>query len=199
MQKDNGFIEIPPKFMDRVIGNYNPVVIITTRNANGESNAAPFAMCMEVCHNPPLLAFSVGHSKDTYNNVKASGEFIVNVPGEDILRNLIVTAIRYPPEINELVEARLDELPGLKVNVNRIKECQLHFECVVEWTKEAGKHFIVLGKVVAATGNKEVLTDDYRLKFESLKPVHYVGRGTDTFLETGKLVKVKREPFKPGE
>jgi flavin reductase (DIM6/NTAB) family NADH-FMN oxidoreductase RutF len=132
-----------------------------------------------------------------YHNLKSSGEFVVNVPGQDILRNMMVTAIRYPPETNELVEAGLKELPGLKVNVNRIKECKLHFECEVEWIKEAGNHFIVLGKVVSVTGSKDVLTDDYRIKFDSLRPVHYVGRGTDTFLESGKLVKVKREPLEP--
>jgi flavin reductase (DIM6/NTAB) family NADH-FMN oxidoreductase RutF len=178
MSDDNDFIEIPSKFWDRVIGNYNPVVMVTTRNASGESNAAPYAMCMEVCHVPPLLAVGVGKTKDTYHNLKSSGEL-------------------YPPETNELVEAGLKELPGLKVNVNRIKECKLHFECEVEWIKEAGNHFIVLGKVVSVTGSKDVLTDDYRIKFDSLRPVHYVGRGTDTFLESGKLVKVKREPLEP--
>jgi len=197
MPKDPKFIKIPSRYIDRVIGNYNPVVIITTRNANGECNAAPFAMCMEVCHQPPLIAFGVGHTKDTYHNVVASGEFVVNVPGQDILRNLMVTAIRYPPETNELIEARLNELPGIKINVKRIKECKLHFECVLEWTKETGNHFLVVGRVVSATANKAVLTDDYRLKFEKIKPVHYVGRGTNTFLESGKLVTVERKPFEP--
>jgi flavin reductase (DIM6/NTAB) family NADH-FMN oxidoreductase RutF len=46
MSDDNDFIEIPSKFWDRVIGNYNPVVMVTTRNASGESNAAPYAMCI---------------------------------------------------------------------------------------------------------------------------------------------------------
>jgi len=199
VEQDNEFIEIPAKFVDRVIGGYSPVVIITTRNANGETNAAPYAMCMEVCHTPPLLALGVGQTKDTYNNIKASGQFIVNVPGQDILRNLMVAAIRFPPETNELVEARLNELPGLKVNVKRVKECKLHYECVVEWIKKAGNHYIVVGKVVSATGSKKVLTDDFRVKFDKLKPVHYVGRGTDTFLGTGKMLKVKREPLEKGK
>jgi len=195
MQKENDFVEIPSKFWDRVIGNYNPVVVVTTTNADGETNAAPYAMCMEVCHVPPLLALSIGQNKDTYNNIKANGEFTVNVVGQNILRNMMVTAIRYPPEINELVEARLSELPGLKVSVKRVKECMLHFECVVEWIKAAGNHFVVLGKVVSVSGRRDVLTDDFRIKFEALKPVHYVGRGTDTFIESGKLVAVERAPL----
>ena len=195
MPKENDFIEIPSKFWDRVIGNYNPVVMITTANAAGETNAAPYAMCMEVCHVPPLLALSIQRSKDTYNNIKANGEFVVNIVGQNILRNMMVTAIRYPPEINELKEARLSELPGLKVNAKRVRECPLHFECVVEWIKAAGNHFVVLGEVVSVSGRRDVLTDDFRIKFDELKPVHYVGRGTDTFIESGKLVYVERAPL----
>jgi len=192
MKKEGEFIEISSGYIDRAIGNYNPVVIITTRNAQGQSNAAPFAMCMEVCHDPPLLAFSVGNSKDTYRNVREHGEFVVNIPGKEILRNLMVTAKRYPPEINELVEAELQELPGKKVMVSRIKECKLHLECRVEWIKEAGDHFIVLGRVVSASADKKIMREDFQVKIEKLKPVHYLGKGTDTFMEIGDHIKMKR-------
>jgi len=192
MQNDVEFIEIPLQHIDRVIGGYSPVVLITTRNGSGGCNAAPYAMCMEVCHNPPLMALGVGQSKDTYHNISANHEFIVNVPGQDIIRKVMVTANRYPPEVNELNEADLHELPGLKVKVSRVRECKLHFECQVEWVKEAGNHFVVVGRVVAGSAAREVLTDDYRVKFDVLRPFHYVGRGTDTFLETGRTFVEKR-------
>ncbi len=191
MKEEKFFLEIPERYVDRIIGNYNPVVIITTNNARGQTNAAPFAMCMEVCHTPPLLAFGVGETKDTYHNVRRNGEFVVNVPGKEILKQLMITAKRYPPEINELVEAGLHELPGKKVRVSRIEECKLHFECTVEWIKEAGDHFVVLGKVVSASGHETVLTKDFRLKIEELRPVHYLGKGTPTFLEIGAAIDMK--------
>lgn len=183
------FLDIPEDRIDEVIGNYNPVVIITTKSGQGQCNAAPFAMCMEVCHQPPLLAFSVGQAKDTCRNVRETGEFVVNVPGKEVLKELMVTAKRYPPEVNELKEAGLQELPGKKVSVSRIKECRLHLECRVEWVKEAGNHFIVVGRVVSATGAREILTEDFRVNMDRLKPIHYLGRGTDTFLEVGSSIK----------
>jgi len=185
------FIEIPERYIDRIMGNYNPVVIITTNNAQGQTNAAPYAMCMEVCHTPPLLAFGVGKTKDTYQNVKRHGEFVVNVPGKEILRELMITAKHYPPDVNELVEAGLHEIPGEKVSVSRVRECKLHFECVAEWIKEAGDHYIVLGKVVSASGDRSIITKDFRLKIDELKPVHYLGKGTHTFLEVGPMIDIK--------
>jgi flavin reductase (DIM6/NTAB) family NADH-FMN oxidoreductase RutF len=190
--REEVFLEVPPEYIDRVLGNYNPAVIITTRNEQGESNAAPFAMFMEVCHNPPLVAFSVGESKDTCRNVKKTGEFVINVPGEEILRKLMVTAKRYPPEVNELVEAGLGELPGIKVAAARIQECKIHFECRVEWIKEAGDHFIVLGRVVSATIHKDAVTEDFKIRLEKIKPVHYLGRGTDLFLTVGNTIRMPR-------
>jgi flavin reductase (DIM6/NTAB) family NADH-FMN oxidoreductase RutF len=192
MTKEREFIEISPIYIDRVIGNYNPVVIITTRNTQGQSNAAPIAMCMAVCHDPPLIAFSVGNSKDTYHNVRETGEFVVNIPGKDILDRLMVTAKPYPPGTNELVEAGLKELLGSKVMASRIKECKLHLECSAEWIKEAGDHFVVLGRVVSASADKEIIGEDFHVRIEKLKPVHYLGKGTDTFLEVGNYIKMKR-------
>ena len=186
------FVDIPEDRIDEVIGNYNPVVIITTRSVQRQCNAAPFAMCMEVCHQPPLLAFSVGKGKDTCRNVTETGEFVVNVPGEEILKELMVTAKRYPPGVNELKEAGLQELPGKKVSVSRIKECGLHLECRVEWMKEAGDHFIIVGRVVSATAAREILTEDFRVKMDRLRPIHYLGRGTDMFLEVGNLIEAGR-------
>jgi flavin reductase (DIM6/NTAB) family NADH-FMN oxidoreductase RutF len=190
MKNEEEFVEVPPEYMDRVIGNYNPVVIITTINSQGQGNAAPFAMCMEVCHKPPLFAFSVGEGKDTCRNVQETGEFVINVPGEGILDKLMITAVRYPPEINEMVKAGFQELPGKKVRASRIKECGLHFECRVAWLKEAGDHFLVVGEVVSADVNKDIVTGDFKVMLEKMKPVHYLGRGTDAFLQVGNYIRM---------
>jgi flavin reductase (DIM6/NTAB) family NADH-FMN oxidoreductase RutF len=192
---EEGFVEVPQAHWDRITGNYNPVVIITTKDRLGRSNAAPIAMCMEVCHNPVLLAFSVGKDKDTCRNVEETGEFVINVPGEDILKEMMVTAIRYRPGVNELAEAGLQELPGLKVKASRIKECKIHLECRVEWIKEAANHFIILGRVVSATIDKGAVTEDFKVKIEKIKPVHYLGRGTDIFMGVSGFISMPRRSY----
>ncbi len=192
MTLEGEFVDVPMEFADKVIGNYNPTVIITTKDRQGRSNAAPFAMFMAVCHNPPLVTFSVGEGKDTLHNVQETGEFVVNVPGREILKQMMVTAKRLPPGVNELAEAGLQEMPGNKINVSRIKECKLHIECRVEWIKEAGDHYIVLGKVLSVSGERKIFDERFRLKMEELRPVHYLGRGTDTFFELGESIQARR-------
>jgi flavin reductase (DIM6/NTAB) family NADH-FMN oxidoreductase RutF len=192
----DGFVEVPKARWDRITGNYNPVVIITTKDRQGRSNAAPIAMCMEVSHNPVLLAFSVGKDKDTCRNVEETGEFVINVPGENVLKEMMVTAIRYRPGVNELAEAGFQELPGLKVGASRIKECKIHLECCVEWIKDAAGHAIVLGRVVSATIDKRSVTDDFKLKIETIKPVHYLGKGTDIFMGVSDFISMPRRSYR---
>ena len=190
--KTDDFIQVPEKYIDRVIGNNNPVTIITTRNAQNQTNAAPYAMCMEVCHRPALFVLSVRNVKDTYRNIKENGEFVINIPGKELLKKLMITAVRFPPTVSEMVKAGLHELPGVVVKVARILECKLHFECRVEWIQPAGNHFLILGKVVSATARKDVLTEKYRVKIDALNPVHYVGKGTRKFYDAGEIMTVKK-------
>jgi len=57
MEKERFFLDIPEKFIDRIIGNYNPVVIITTNNAQAGQCWRLFAMCMEVMSYSPTSSF----------------------------------------------------------------------------------------------------------------------------------------------
>ena len=63
-----------------------PVAWITTINAGGMVNAAPFSCYTFVCNQPPMLAVSIGPRgeglKDTAANIGANGQFVVNVATE---------------------------------------------------------------------------------------------------------------------
>ena len=38
--------------------------------------------------------------------------------------------------------------------------------------------------------DRDILTEDFKVKFELLRPVHYVGKRTNKFLEVGKMFSV---------
>ena len=55
----------------------------------------------------------------------------------------------------------------------RIGECQTNFECKLEWMKEAGDHYVVVGRVVAADIRDDVHRSGTR---EDINPIYYVVR-----------------------
>ena len=170
-------IDVPIEHWDRLYAPSSCLVMITTVDKEGRINAASYGTCVRVCHDPVYIAFTTGATKDTYNNVLATEEFVVNVPSfeREILEKVRVVGLEFPPGVNELEKARLTSLPSTVVKPPRIAECRSHFECKVEWTKQWLHRLMVVGKVVAASVDEGCVDEQGYLVWEKLKPAHYCG------------------------
>ena len=170
-------IDVPAEHWDRLFAPSACVVMITTVDGAGRVNAASFGTCVRVCHEPVYIAFTVGAAKDTYNNVLATDEFVVNVPPfeKEILEKVRVVGLEFPPGVNELRKAGLTAIASKVVKPPRIAECRSHFECTVEWTKQWLNRLMVVGKVVAASVDQGCVDGNGYVVWEKLKPAHYCG------------------------
>jgi flavin reductase (DIM6/NTAB) family NADH-FMN oxidoreductase RutF len=170
-------IDVPIEHWDRLFAPSACLVMITTVDQQGRINAASYGTCVRVCHDPVYIAFTTGATKDTYNNVLATQEFVVNVPSfeREILEKVRVVGLEFPPGVNELEKAGLTSIPSTVVKPPRIAECRSHFECRVEWTKQWLHRLMVVGKVVAASVDQGCVDEQGYLVWEELKPAHYCG------------------------
>ncbi len=170
-------IDVPSEHWDRLFAPSACLVMITTVDGEGRINAASFGTCVRVCHDPVFIAFTVGATKDTCNNVLATGEFVVNVPPfeREILEKVRVVGLEFPPRVNELEKAGLTALASKTVKPPRIAECRSHFECKVEWTKQWLHRVMVVGRVVAASVDEGCVDGNGYIVWEKLKPAHYSG------------------------
>ena len=170
-------VDVPAAHWDRLFAPSSCLVMITTVDPEGRINAASYGTCVRVCHDPVYISFTTGATKDTYNNVLATEEFVVNVPSFDreILEKVRVVGLEFPPGVNELEKAGLTSLPSTVVKPPRIAECKSHFECKVEWTKQWLHRLMVVGKVVAASVNEGFVDENGYVIWEKLKPAHYCG------------------------
>jgi flavin reductase (DIM6/NTAB) family NADH-FMN oxidoreductase RutF len=128
-----------------------PAVLVSSISPQGISNAAPFSFVMPVSMDPPLIAFACAPDHDTAKNIVKTKEFVVNVPGRNILKKLWVCKKDFPYEVNEIEKAKLTELKSSKIKAKRIKECIAHFECRLLKVQKAGDHQLIIGKVVEAS------------------------------------------------
>ena len=170
-------VDVPKEHWDRLFSPPACVVMITTVDVEGRVNAASFATCVRVNHEPTCIAFTVDTYKDTCKNVLATNEFVVNIPffDREILEKVRVVGLPFAPGVNELEKAGLTAIPSKVVRPPRIAECKSHFECRAEWTKEWLNRLMVVGRVVAASVNKDCIDRDGYVLFEKLKPAHYCG------------------------
>jgi flavin reductase (DIM6/NTAB) family NADH-FMN oxidoreductase RutF len=151
--------------------------MITTVSPRGEVNAASFGTCTRVSHAPVTLAFAVGAGKDTFNNVLATGEFVVNVPAFERrqLEQVRIAGLNFAPGVNELDAAGLQSLPAVRVRPPRIAGFGRHFECQVLWTRKWRDRLLVVGDVVAASCLPGVADENGYLVWDRARPAHFCG------------------------
>jgi len=87
--------------------------------------------------------------KDTAHNIRATREFVINVVNEAVAEVMNVTAIDFPPEVDELDITHLSTEPSIIVKVPRISAAPASLECREITTLEIGRSRIILGQVVA--------------------------------------------------
>jgi flavin reductase (DIM6/NTAB) family NADH-FMN oxidoreductase RutF len=173
-----------------------PIGWISTVDANGRPNLAPFSFFNVVCARPPTVVFcplirgTDGKTKDTLNNVRATGEFVVNIVSEDLADAMVLSSVEAPPDVNEFEFARVTAEPSVTVRPPRVCESRVHFECrvrqIVEVSPEPGGGSLVVGEVLHIHVDESVLLGSDKINLAALKPVGRLAGGgyvrvTDVF------------------
>jgi flavin reductase (DIM6/NTAB) family NADH-FMN oxidoreductase RutF len=158
-----------------------PVAWVSTADANGRPNAAPFSFFNVFAEDPAALGFAINHRsdtdrKDTGENVRAQREFVVNLVSEDIVEKMNVTAIEFGPDVDEFVEAGLTPAPCTMVRAPRIAESRVSFECRLMQIVPLGKRrSLVLGEVLAMHVRDDAVLDPARCLIDTPR-LQLVGR-----------------------
>ncbi len=132
-----------------------PIAWVVSLDAEGRRNAAPFSFFNAFSQDPPVVCIGIGGRrpgdvKDTGNNIRVTGEFVVNLVAAENAEQMNITAIEFGADVDELTEAGLTTLPSVKVKPPRIKESPVAMECERLATIELGnERALVLGRVLA--------------------------------------------------
>lgn len=132
-----------------------PVAWITTVDAGGRVNAAPFSSYNYVAHSPPMVAVNIGTRlgalKDTARNIRATGWFCVNVATEAVMETMHLSGADYPPEVGEPEALGIELVPGSATPVPRIAASPIHLECRLDQAVTLGRglNTLFIGEVLS--------------------------------------------------
>jgi len=159
-----------------------PIAFVSTVNAAGRPNLAPFSFFNGICSNPPAIMFAPvnrgeeGSPKDTLNNILTGKEFVVNVVTEDIAEQMNICATDYPEDFNEFKESGLTPAPSVMIKPPRVKESPINFECRLLQHVPVGKPGtpksgnVIIGEVVYFHVADD-LYEDGRIDIPKMKPI----------------------------
>jgi flavin reductase (DIM6/NTAB) family NADH-FMN oxidoreductase RutF len=130
-----------------------PIALVASISPEGVGNAAPISFFNVFAQTPPLLILGLqdrpdGARKDTTRNILETGEFVVNLVDETIARQMVVCAVEFPPDVDEVRMAGLSLRSSVAVRPGWIAQAPVAFECRLERTVAYPGRWIVFGEVV---------------------------------------------------
>jgi flavin reductase (DIM6/NTAB) family NADH-FMN oxidoreductase RutF len=147
-----------------------PIAWVSTVSTEGVNNVAPHSYFNVISSNPWILHFTSTGEKDTLRNARATGDFVVNVVGREIVEKMNYTSGNLPPEESEFEWSGLTAVPSTRVSSPRVGEARAAFECLVDGIVSKGNGHMVFGQVVLAHVDEELFVEG-RIDPTILKPV----------------------------
>ena len=179
-----------------------PIAWVVTQDLEGRLNAAPYSFFNVFSGEPPLLIIGIGgrkpgDAKDTGHNIRETGQFTVCLVNHDTSAQMNVTAIDFPPEIDEIAEAGLTTAPSTRIKPPRIAESPVALECERFMGVDLGvDRTLVIGRVVAMHVRDDCVLDAARCYIDTPK-LDLIGRmhGAGWYARTTELYEQPRIPL----
>ena len=177
-----------------------PIGLVTSLDASGLCNAAPFSAFNYVSEDPPLMMLGIdrygdeshreGERKDTLVNIERSREFTVNMVDEALLEQAVHCGSDLPAHMSEPEAVGLTLVPSVGVAVPCIAEAPITWECQLHSVIDiAVTRALVLGEITGMVFRDDLLDAD-RMRVE-VGRFHPVGRlGGPNYCRSGDRLTV---------
>lgn len=174
-----------------------PIAWVTTQDANGVVNAAPFSFFNVFGANPPMVAFAPGDRapgvpKDTALNIRENSEFVINLVDRQVADAMNLTAASLPFGQSEIDGLGLSLEASDTIAVPRIGEAPASLECVKHSILEIGSNRLVIG-IVQMVHTRDGLMDPQtlRLNVDQYRPIGRMA-SPSWYCQTGDLFEMER-------
>jgi flavin reductase (DIM6/NTAB) family NADH-FMN oxidoreductase RutF len=151
-----------------------PIAWVSTRSPGGIDNLAPHSFFTVSSVDPPIVQFTSVGRKDSLSNVEQTREFVVCLAPERLFEEINATGTDFPAEVSEFDAVGIEREPSLHVAPPRVARSPMALECTLHSTVNFGLGTVVMGRVVHAVVDEEVL-ENGRPAIDRLKPLSRLG------------------------
>lgn len=162
-----------------------PIGWISTLDATGRANLAPYSFFNAVAYEPPQVMFAAtsnhafGGLKDSAHNAKETGEFVVNLATWTLREQMNASAVMAPHEVDEFEYAGLKKAPSQLVKAPRVAESPVHLECIYTQSLELESdddepNTVIFGKIIGVHIDDRYIKDGL-VDTAALEPIGRLG------------------------
>lgn len=152
-----------------------PIAWISTVDADGIDNLAPYSFFNVVNISPPMVMFAPATREDgptdTAENVRETEEFVVNVVTNEFAKAMNETSATLPSTESEFDHADLRRSASTRVAPPRVDGVAAAFECTLHDRTDLGSNSLVVGEVVYAHVCDDIVTANGKVDTAQLEVI----------------------------
>ena len=150
-----------------------PAVMVSVSDGNGKNNIITVAWAGTICTNPPMLSISVRPERYSYEMIKSTKEFVVNLTTRDLVRACDYCGVTSGRDVDKFEKMKLTPIKLPNVSVPGIKESPVNIECRVKKIEELGSHTMFIADVVGVTVDDEYMDEKGKFNINNTGLVMY--------------------------
>lgn len=150
-----------------------PAVMVTCTDGKGNDNVLTIAWTGTICSDPAMLYISVRPSRHSYQMIKDTKEFVVNLTTKDLVKATDYCGVRSGKDEDKFAATGLTKVPAQVVKAPLIAESPVNIECEVTDIMELGTHDMFIAKVVNVNVSEEYLDETGKFDLEAANLLAY--------------------------
>lgn len=150
-----------------------PAVLITSKNKEGKVNVFTVGWVGTACTRPPMLTVAIRPERLSYEYIKETGEFVINLPSKDLVRSVDFCGVRSGKNIDKIKECNLILEDSEIIDVPGIKQCPVTIECRLKSITELGSHDLFLAEVLAVNVEEDLIDENGKIQLEKSNLICY--------------------------
>lgn len=160
-----------------------PAVMVSCQRKGEKPNIITLAWAGTICSDPAMVSISIRKSRYSYDIIKESGEFVINLTTSDLAKAADRCGVKSGRDVDKFKDVKLTPKEASVVSCPVISESPVNIECKLKEIVPLGSHDMFIAEVVAVDVDKELLDDKNRLELEKANLIVY---SHGTYYELGK-------------
>ncbi len=150
-----------------------PAVMVSCAREGERPNIITVAWAGTICTVPAMVSISVKPERYSYNIIKETGEFVINLTTKDLVRATDYCGVRSGKDVDKFKEMKLTPNKSIYVKAPGIEESPVNIECKVTEIKKLGSHHMIMAEVLGVNIDERYMDERGRFNLNSSKLVTY--------------------------
>lgn len=150
-----------------------PAVMVSCKRPGEKPNIITVAWTGTVCSSPAMVSISVRPERYSYDIIKETGEFVINLTTEKLARVTDYCGVRSGRDVDKFAEMNLTAGRSVHVEAPYIEECPVNIECRVQQILELGSHHMFIAEVLGVDIDDRYLDEKGKFRLNEANPIVY--------------------------